>query len=93
MTLEKGNYFGEIALLQKRSTRSASAVAHEPLTLIGIFQPDLEEIIIKDPLVAARLLQSVSIILTNRLFSITREVRGLKHKIDILTRNQRDSDE
>jgi len=81
LSLEKFDYFGELALLQDDSERNASVVAREGCVLLGVFKPDLDELINDYPIVATKFLQSVSIIITNRLFSITLEVRNLKFKI------------
>lgn len=81
VSLDKMDYFGELALLQQQSIRNASAVARESCQLLGIFKPDLENLINTNPTVATRLLQAVSIITANRLFSLTNEVRRLKFKI------------
>lgn len=81
VTLDKGDYFGELALLQERSIRNATAIAQGPVELLGIFKPDLDQLTILSPAVATKLIQSVSIIVANRLYSITQEVRRLKYKI------------
>lgn len=81
LCLERYNCFGELALLQKGSIRSATAQADEACELVGIFKPDLDEMINQHPVVAARLLQSVGVVVTNRLFSTTREVKNLKIKL------------
>lgn len=81
ITLEKFDYFGELALLQENSVRNATAVAKDSCSLMGIFRPDIDELIVENPIVAAKLLQSVSFIIGNRLFLLTNEIRRLKHKI------------
>ena len=81
VSLDKMDYFGELALLQVNSVRNASAIARESCQLLGIFKPDLEHLIDSSPTVATKLLQAVSIITANRLFSVTNEVRRLKYKV------------
>jgi CRP/FNR family cyclic AMP-dependent transcriptional regulator len=81
ISLEKYDYFGELALLQDNSIRSATAEAKGTCQLLGIFKPDVEQLIIDHPIVATKLLQSVSVIIANRLHSITKEVGALKYKI------------
>ncbi len=82
LSLERRDYFGELALLQENSARNATVVARGSSTeLVGIFKPDVELLISNYPIVAAKLLQSVSLIIANRLFSVTREVRELKYKL------------
>lgn len=81
LPLEKGDYFGELALLQEKSARNATVRSRENCELLGIFKPDVEELIQYHPIVAAKLLQSISVIVANRLFSITREVKDLKFRL------------
>ena len=81
LSLDKGDYFGELALLQDSNLRNGTAIAKESCQLLGIFKPDLEELIGTHPIVATRLLQSVSMIIANRLFSLTKEVGRLKFKL------------
>jgi CRP/FNR family cyclic AMP-dependent transcriptional regulator len=81
LSLERRDYFGELALLQENSARNATVIARGNTELVGIFKPDVEMLISNYPVVAAKLLQSVSLIIANRLFSVTREVRELKYKI------------
>ena len=87
LTLEKYDYFGELALLQQNSTRNATAISRQGCELLGLFKPDVDQLINIYPLIAAKLLQSVSLIVANRLFSLTREVRELKYKINTMEKN------
>ena len=89
VSLDRGDYFGEMALLQEQSVRNASAVSVETTQLIGLFKPDLENMMADYPLIATKLLQAISVIIATRLFSLTKEVRRLKHKIKVL-KNERD---
>lgn len=84
VTLERNDYFGELAMLQDKHVRNATAIAKEPCELLGLFKPDLDNMIHEKPVLAAKLLQSVSLITANRLYSITQEVRKLKEKNRIL---------
>ena len=80
--LERNDYFGELALLQDNSLRSAGAKAKTPATLLGIFKPDLEMLIEDRPKIAAKLLQSISIIVANRLYYVSKEVKMLKYRLN-----------
>lgn len=93
LTLERHDYFGELALLQDKSIRNASAISREGCELIGIFKPDVEDLIAESPVVAAKLLQSVSIIVANRLFHVTNEVKELNFKLSLLEKNQNNGEE
>lgn len=64
--LERGDFFGEIALLIE-SPRSASAVATEPTELIGLFRPDLLELIERDPRLGVKMVLPLSRLLAERL--------------------------
>ncbi|MBT7608932.1 MAG: cyclic nucleotide-binding domain-containing protein [Bacteriovoracaceae bacterium] len=81
ITLDKYDYFGELALLQKTSIRNATAVARDKTVLLGIFKPDVEHLIESHPVIATKLIQSISVIIANRLFTVTQELKKLKHKI------------
>jgi CRP/FNR family transcriptional regulator, cyclic AMP receptor protein len=84
ITLERLDYFGELALLQDHSIRNATAIARANTILLGIFKPDVENLIESHPIVATKLLQSISVIVANRLFSVTQELKRLKLKISKL---------
>ena len=84
ITLDRLDYFGELALLQDHSIRNATAIARDRTVLLGIFKPDVEHLIESHPIIATKLLQSVSVIVANRLFSVTQELKRLKHKISKL---------
>tara|TARA_R110000868_G_scaffold132566_1_gene343729 strand:+ start:623 stop:1261 length:639 start_codon:yes stop_codon:yes gene_type:complete len=81
LTLEAGEYFGELSLLQEHSVRNASAISRQGCELLGLFKPDIDQLIIHYPVIAAKLLQSVSQIIANRFYSLSREVRELKFKL------------
>jgi CRP/FNR family cyclic AMP-dependent transcriptional regulator len=79
--LEKYDYFGELALLQDNGLRTACAVAKDSTVLLGFFKPDIESMIARHPIIAAKLLQSISIIVSNRFSSVTKEIKILKYKL------------
>ena len=81
VSLEKQDYFGELALLQDSNIRTATVIAKNSCELLGIFKPDLDNLICEDPAVAAKLLQAVSLIISDRFYSVTKEVGRLKYKI------------
>jgi len=88
LTLEPGEYFGELSLLQEHSVRNASAISRQGCELLGIFKPDVDQLIAHYPVVGAKLLQSVSQIIANRFYSLSREVKDLKFKIAQLEKAQ-----
>lgn len=84
LTLDKHDYFGELALLQEGSVRNATAVSRDTTQLLGIFKPDVEHLIENHPVVATKLLQSISVIIASRLYSVTQELKRVKHKLNQL---------
>ena len=82
ITLDKNDYFGELALLQEGSVRNATAVSRDTTQLLGIFKPDVEHLIESYPVVATKLLQSISVIIANRLYSVTQELKRVKHRLN-----------
>lgn len=88
LTLESGEYFGELSLLQEHSVRNASAISRQGCELLGLFKPDVDQLIIQYPVIAAKLLQSVSQIIANRFYSLSREVRELKFQLAQLEKAQ-----
>ncbi len=88
LTLESGEYFGELSLLQEHSVRNASAISRQGCELLGLFKPDVDQLILQYPVIAAKLLQSVSQIIANRFYSLSREVRELKFKISQIEKAQ-----
>ncbi|MBF0314974.1 MAG: cyclic nucleotide-binding domain-containing protein [Oligoflexia bacterium] len=85
--LKKYDHFGELALLQSKNVRTATAVAEAPCRLLGIFIPDLEEMLENDPTIGAKLLQSLSCVLVNKLSAATEELRVLGRKLIGLQHN------
>lgn len=80
-SLEQGDLFGELAFLQENAVRTATAIAKANCELLGIFKPDMEEIIDDYPRVGAKLLQAVALVLAARLSDIASDMKALKHKM------------
>lgn len=82
-------YFGELALLDEQDVRNASARAKQNSTLFALFRPDLEELLERYPVVAAKLLQATSLIITKRFIQTANEVQILKDKVKRLEKNEK----
>ena len=100
-TLTGGDFFGEQALLDE-SPRTASAYANETCRIIGLFRPDLLELIESNPRlglkIVMRLSQMISVRLrhTNRLLKEARmrvKQVGEKHKRAELERRETEGEE
>ena len=78
-TIEKGDFFGEIALLLPDKPRSATAIALEPTTLLGFFNPDLQILMKRNPHVSTIFLYNIANIISERLIK-TNELleKGIK---------------
>ncbi len=81
LTLEEFGYFGELALLQEGNQRTATAIARNKCELVGIFKPDLDNLIMRYPVIAAKLIQSISIALADRLYFLTSEANKIHRKL------------
>ena len=81
ITLEKGDYFGELSLLQERSERNATAVANEKTLMLGLFRPDLDALIQTQPHMAAKFIQTISGIIANRFLNLSRDYYRLKKQL------------
>jgi CRP/FNR family cyclic AMP-dependent transcriptional regulator len=79
--LEEFSYFGELALLQEGNQRTATALARNKCELVGIFKPDLDNLIVRHPIIAAKLIQSISIALADRLYFLTIEASKMYKRI------------
>tara|TARA_X000000950_G_C13820478_1_gene621700 strand:+ start:279 stop:854 length:576 start_codon:yes stop_codon:yes gene_type:complete len=80
--LEEGDYFGELALLQENNIRSATLKANSKVSLLSFYQPDLEDLILSHPKVSARIIQALSMIVSNRLNSAIDEIVTLRNKLN-----------
>jgi len=81
IALEEFSYFGEMALLQDGTHRSATAIAKNRAELVGIFKPDLEHLIENHPVIAAKLIQSISLALADRLYNLTEEASKMSRRL------------
>lgn len=79
--LERYQYFGEMGLLQKYNRRNATAVSAEETCLLGLFKPDLETMLHTHPVVGAKFLREISLIIANRLGALMETVTELRHRL------------
>lgn len=81
LTLDEFSYFGEMALLQEANPRSATSIAKSPCELVGIFKPDLEHLSENQPVIATKLIKSISLALADRLYYLTEEASKLSRRL------------
>jgi CRP-like cAMP-binding protein len=84
LELNEFSYFGELALLQENHPRWATAISKSRSELVGIFKPDLETLIEYHPRIAAKLIQSISVAIADRLYHLTVEASKLSKKLKSL---------
>ena len=80
-SLERADFFGELALLEPESTRMATAVAATGTELLGLFKPDLEELRQRHPFVASKLVLRLSEVLSKRLRALVSRVDEFKKQL------------
>ena len=77
--LSTHDFFGDLALVEPNSRRSASAVASEDCTLIGFFKPDLVEISDRIPAAGVKILWRLSEVIGTRLRETLTKVHHREH--------------
>lgn len=80
-TLRNGDFFGELALLDE-SPRSATALAKEPSDIIGLFRPDLFELLERKPRLGNKFLFQLASIIGDRLKNTNSEMQALRAQLD-----------
>lgn len=73
-TLERGSFFGELALIEEDNIRTAGAIALERTALLGFFKPDLLEILERKPETGVKILLQLAGVLGRRLMATTERV-------------------
>jgi CRP-like cAMP-binding protein len=87
--LEKGDFFGELSLIEEPSYRSATAVSINRSTLIGFFKPDLMQIIQRNPLTGNKISLRLAEILGKRLRETTEKVTDLVIELNSVKKSQK----
>ena len=77
-TLESGDFFGELALLDEEP-RSASSIAKIPSRLIGFFRTDLLTLMQRSPELGNKILINLSRVLGERLRRTNQELAKPNH--------------
>ena len=76
--LMPGAHIGEMALVDRRQPRSASATAEERSRLLGLKRRDFYEIIRKEPQLSVKLLWAFTQVLADRLRKTTADLSGAR---------------
>lgn len=80
--LQNGSFFGEIALVDPRNLRTASAIALEPTQTVGFFKPDLVEILDRKPEMGVKIMTQLSMVLAQRLTDSLEVITELSKKFE-----------
>lgn len=80
--LGQGDFFGELALLDK-AKRSASAIAMKESQLAVIFRPDLDEFVEAHPKEGVNILRGISTIVATRLRNLNQDYFSLYQRTRI----------
>lgn len=76
-TLEDGSFFGEVALVEQDSRRSATVISLGKSRILGFFKPDLMKILDSKPTMGVKILVQLSMILGKRLSMTTAKMAEL----------------
>jgi CRP/FNR family transcriptional regulator, cyclic AMP receptor protein len=83
-TLEAGDFFGELSLVEENSRRSATATAAEDTVLVGFFKPDLLEVLERSSATGVKVVFRLAEVLGRRLKETTDKITQLKKEIRLL---------
>lgn len=83
--LSRGDFLGELSLVEENSRRSATAVSIGETMMIGFFRPDLEEIIERNPSMGAKICFRLSQVLGRRLKGTSEKITELKKQLKMIT--------
>lgn len=75
-TLKEDDFFGELALVEERGIRTATAIAKEDTQVIGFFKPDLIQLMNQQPEIGVKILFRVAQVIGTRLHETTNLVKA-----------------
>ena len=83
-TFGPGDFFGEQALLDEESPRTASAIAVQTCKAVGFFRPDLLDLIEQNPQLGLKIIMRLSQMVSARLRHTNRLLKEARAKADEL---------
>ncbi len=84
--LSRGDFFGEISLVEPSGRRTATATAADDVALLGFFKPDLAEVIDRNPRAAIKILSRLSEVLGRRLKETADRFAEVKRELRQMSR-------
>ncbi|MBT3271867.1 MAG: cyclic nucleotide-binding domain-containing protein, partial [Spirochaetales bacterium] len=79
-TIEEGNFFGELALIDE-IPRSATAIAFEDTVLLAFPKPDLDRLVSRHPQLAVKILYNLSRLVAQRMIHANENLRKLQESL------------
>ncbi|OFZ19366.1 MAG: hypothetical protein A2Z20_01910 [Bdellovibrionales bacterium RBG_16_40_8] len=79
--LTRGDFFGEISLVEQTGRRTATAVAADEVILLGFFKPDLAEAIERNPRIGVKILMRLGEVLGRRLKETAERFTEVKREL------------
>lgn len=83
--LTRGDFFGEISLVESAGRRTATAAAADEVILLGFFKPDLAEVIERSPRTAVKILSRLGEVLGRRLKETADRFAEVKRELKEMT--------
>lgn len=83
--LKKGDFFGELSLVEDNGKRTAHATASEDSVLIGFFKPDLNVILQSHPSIGSKITMNLAEVVGRRLKSTTEKIAQLRNEMKMIT--------
>jgi CRP/FNR family cyclic AMP-dependent transcriptional regulator len=91
--LKKGDFFGELSLVEDNGKRTAHATASEDSALIGFFKPDLNVILQSHPSIGSKITMNLAEVVGRRLKSTTEKITQLRNEMKMITELHRTNEQ
>ncbi len=88
--LGSGDFFGEIALVEQVSRRTATVIAADEVSVLGFFKPDLAEILERNPQTGIKILSQLCEVLGRRLKETAERFTEIKRELKELSNQNAD---
>lgn len=83
--LKKGDFFGELSLVEEQGKRTAHATAIEDTIVIGFFKPDLHVVLQGHPTIGSKITMNLAEVIGKRLKATTDKISQLRSEMKMLT--------
>jgi CRP/FNR family transcriptional regulator, cyclic AMP receptor protein len=89
--LQRGDFFGELALVEQGGKRTATAVAADEVHLLEFLKSDLSEVVERNPRTAVKILSRLSEVLGRRLKETADRFTEMKRELKAMSDHQHGS--